>query len=71
MCVGRKGIYKGCETGKAIKSLAFTLNVLRTKNVTRLGAAEVPADRETSVVSLSFEPLRGPPLSMFSLLFYM
>lgn len=68
LCVWEKRrIYKGRETGEAIKSLAFTLTVLPTKNVTRLGAAEVPADRETSVVSLSFEPLRGPPLSMFSL----
>lgn len=53
---GVLGVYKGgCETGEAIKSLAFTLAVLPTKkNVARLGAAEVPADRETSVVSLRF-----------------
>lgn len=45
--VERKGIYKGFETGKAIKSLAFTFTVQLTKNVARLGAAEVPADRGT------------------------
>lgn len=70
------GVYKGgCETGEAIKSLAFTLAALPTKkkNVARLGAAEVPADRETSVVSLRFfffffsEPARGPALLMFPL----
>lgn len=60
MCGKKKGgvlgVYKGgCETGEAIKSLAFTLAALPTKkNVARLGAAEVPADRETSVVSLRF-----------------
>lgn len=35
---------KGRGTGNAIKSLAFTRTVLRTKKRTRLGAAEVPAD---------------------------
>lgn len=49
--VERKGIYKGFETGKAIKSLAFTFTVQLTKNVARLGAAEVPADRGTFFLS--------------------
>lgn len=53
VCVGRKEIYKGRETEKAIKRLAFSHTVQLTKSVTRLGAAEVPADREASVVSLS------------------
>lgn len=67
LCVGWKEIYKGRGTGNAIKSLAFTRDVLRTKNLTRLGASEVPADTHKHArTHLSLEPLRGPLLYFLS-----
>lgn len=64
LCVGWKRIYKGRGTGKAIKSLAFTGTVLRTKNLTRLGDAEY-LHTQTSL-SLSLSSSRGPLLCFLS-----
>lgn len=65
LCVGRKGTYKRMWNRESNQKSGLHSHCAANKNVTRLGAAEVPADRETSL-SLSFEPLRGPPLWMFS-----
>lgn len=69
VCVGWKGIYKGCGTGNAIKSLAFTGTVLRTKTLTRLGAAEVPADTQTLSLYLFLSLVTERSSALFSFIF--
>lgn len=71
VCRMKRGIYKGRGTGNAIKSLAFTGAVLRTKNLTRLGAAEVPADTHRQfALSLSLVTERSSALFSFIFLVF-